>query len=199
MKRLALSISLLTLAALLLGACSGAATPVASQTGATTSSATSLDSSYEGALPLRNQLLLGTLRLDESNQPLSPAQAASLLPLWQGLRGTMNSGAAAQAETDALLRQIESNLTAEQLATIRGWKLTQTDLQAWASSQGLAVGTGNGAGGGSGSDMPGSGQSLSPEARATRQAERGGAGESGGLSRGLIDAVIALLESKKAN
>ena len=96
------------------------------------------------------------------------------MPLWQGIRGTMNSGAAAQAETDALLRQIESSLTAEQLAAIRGWKLTQADLQEWARSQGIAVGTGNtAASGGAGTGQPGSGQTLSAEARATRQAERG--------------------------
>ena len=42
----------------------------------------------------------------------------------------------------------------------------------------------------------GSGQSLSPEARATRQAERGGTGSSGGMAAALVDAVIKLLESK---
>lgn len=199
MKRLAPGITLLTLVALALSACGGAA-PAASQPAAPAAAAaatTGLDTSYEGALPLRNQLLLGTLRLEDSDQPLTAVQAAALLPLLQGLRGTMNSGASAQAEIDALLNQIQSGLTAEQIATIGGWKFTQADLQAWATSQGLAVGTGLGAGGGSG--VPGSGQSLSPEARATRQAERGGAGESGGLSRALIDAVIALLESKGSN
>jgi hypothetical protein len=201
MKRFLLVSSLLTVAALLLGACGGAAEVKTSTIGttSTTSAATgaALDITYENALPIRNQLLLGTLRLNDSAQPLSAAQAAALLPLWQGIRGTMNSGAAAQAETDALLKQIESSLTAEQLAAIRGWKLTQADLQEWARSQGIAVGTGNAAGG-SGTGQPGSGQALSAEARATRQAERGGA-EGGGLSRALVDAVIALLESKKAN
>lgn len=196
MKRWILSVSLLTLAAVLLAACGGG-TPQAAPASASTPSeaATSLDTSYPNALPLRNQLLLGTLKLDDSAHPLSTAQAASLLPLWQGVRGTMNSGAAAQAETDALLRQIEANLSVEQLATIRGWQLTQADLQAWASSQGLTVGAGSGAGSG----VPGSGQSLSPEARATRQAERGGTGESGGLSKALVDALITYLESKKAD
>ena len=112
----------------------------------------------------------------------------------------MNSGAAAQAETDALLKQIEFSLTAEQLTAIRGWKLTQADLQEWARSQGIAVGTGNAAAsGGMGSGEPGGGQALSAEARATRQAERGGSAESSGLSKALVDAVINLLESKKAN
>ena len=36
-------------------------------------------------------------------------------------------------------KQIEFSLTAEQLTTIRGWKLTQADLQEWARSQGIAA------------------------------------------------------------
>jgi len=199
MKHWISSISLLTLAAMLLAACGGASAPQAGSASASAAAGTSLDTSYPNALPVRNQLLLGTLRLDESAQPLSAAQAATLLPLWQGIRGTMNSGAAAQAETDALLKQIEAGLSAGQLAAIRGWKLTQADLQAWASSQGIATASGNAPGSGGGSGAPGGGQALSAEARATRQAERGGAGESGGLSKALVDAVIAHLEAKKAN
>lgn len=94
--------------------------------------------------------------------------ADDLLLLWQALRGTMNSGASAQ---------IESNLSSEQLAAVGAMKLTQADLQAWAQSQGL--GTGEGLGPGGGSQQPGSGQNRSPEERATRQAERGASGGSG--------------------
>ena len=188
----------LTLAALGLTACGGSNTEQPAQLAALDAAASSIDTSYTGALPLRNQLLLGTLRLDDSSHPLSPTQAAMLLPLWQGIRGTMNSGASAQAETDALLRQIEAGLTEEQRSTISGWKLTQSDLQAWASSRGITSGTGEGAGAGGGSGVPGGGQSLSADERATRQAERGGTGESGGLSRALVEAVIELLESRKS-
>ena len=201
MKRFVLVISLMTLAALLLAACGGATAPQAAPASASAPSgaATSLDTSYPNALPIRNQLLLGMLKLDESAHPLSAPQAAALLPLWQGIRGTMNSGAAAQAETDALLQQIEAGLSAEQRAAIRGWKLTQADLQEWARSQGITTGSGDTAGSGMGSSEPGGGQALSAEARATRQAERGGSAESGGLSKALVDAMIKLLESKKAN
>jgi hypothetical protein len=108
----------------------------------------------------------------------------------------MNSGASAQAETDALLLQIEAGLLPEQLAAIRGWKLTQVDLQAWARDAGLAAGTGSG--GGAGTGQPGGGQGLSAEERAARQAERGDQ-ERGGLSQALVDAVIVLLERKSAN
>lgn len=197
MKRFFSVISLLTLAALLLAACGGATAPQAGSVSASAPSGMSLDTSYPNALPVRNQLLLGALKLEESAHPLSATQAAALLPLWQGIRGTMNSGAAAQAETDALLKQIEAGLSAEQRAAIRGWKLTQVDLQEWARSQGITLGSGN-APGGMGAGEPGGGQTLSAEARATRQAERGGA-ESGGLSKALVDTVIKLLESRKAN
>jgi hypothetical protein len=198
MKRLILSIGLVALAALLLTACGGQ--PAAGQASASASSGTSLDTSYTSALPVRSQLLLGTLKLEESGQPLSAAQAAALLPLWQGIRGTMNSGAAAQAETDALLKQIEAALNAEQLAAIRGWKLTQADLQEWGRSQGISAGAETAAAsGGTGTGQPGGGQALSAEARATRQAERGGNEERGGISKALVDAVITLLEGKKAN
>jgi hypothetical protein len=151
-----------------------------------------LDVSYDGALALRNQLALGTLRLEETDRPVTAEQADELLLLWQALRGTMDSGASAQAEVDALLAQIESTMSGDQLAAIGTMKLIQADLQAWAQSQGLSTGEGLGPGGGSG--QPGSGRSLSPEERATRQAERGGSG--GGTSRALIDAVIGLLEAR---
>jgi hypothetical protein len=154
--------------------------------------ASTLDVSYEGALALRNQLALGILRLEETDRPVTAEQAGALLLLWQALRGTTDSGASAQAEVDALLAQIESTMSGEQLASMGAMKLTQADLQAWAQSQGLSTGEGLGPGGGSG--QPGSGQNLSPEERATRQAERGGSG--GGTSRALIDAVINLLETR---
>jgi len=184
---------ILALATLLLAACSGGESPAPASLDADESS--TLDTSYDNALAVRNQLALGTLNLEDTPQAVTADQAATLIPLWQALRGTMNSGAAAQAEVDALLKQIEGAMSAEQLSTIRAMKLTQGDLRAWAQSQGLSAGTGSGSGVGSG--QPRSGQGLSPEERATRQAEREAQGSnSGGLSKALIDAVITLLESK---
>ncbi|HSN76484.1 MAG TPA: hypothetical protein VL334_15515 [Anaerolineae bacterium] len=197
MQRSTLTIILLALAIVLMTACDNEAGAATGQAAPAPSGAV-LDLSYENALPARNQLLLGALNLEDSQWPLSATQARALLPLWQGIRGAMNSGASAQAETDALLGQIEAGLLPEQLAAIRGWKLTQVDLQEWARDEGLEVGTGSGTGSGAGTGQPGSGQSLSAEERATRQAERGDQ-ERGGLSQALVDAVIVLLERKGAN
>lgn len=200
-----ITLGLLALLVLIAAACGGspvapaaaeaAAEPAAVQAAAVVPAAapaSRLDTGYEGALPQRNQLLLGTLRLEDSAAAaVTGEQAAKLLPLWQGIRATTSTGTASEAETNALLAQIEAALTDDQLTAIAAMQLTQTDLQEWGKSQGLSVGTGEGAAMGAGS-----GQSLSPEARATRRAERGGTGTSGGMSTALLDAVIELLEAK---
>ncbi len=187
MKHSALITLTLTLA-LTLAACGGGVTP-APASAPDTYVSPNLDTTYEGALSARNQLLLGALELDGTPNAVTPEQAATLLPLWQALKSTTQSGAAAQAEVSALLSQIESEMTAEQLAAVREMQLTQTDLQEWAAANGITLGSGTG--------QPGSGQGLSPEARATRQAEEGRTpGSNGnGASTAMLDAVIAYLES----
>ena len=109
--------ALLTLVALIaLSACSSApAAPAASTTTQDTYTSTALDTSYEGALAVRNQLALGTLQLDGTPNAITADQAKTLLTLWQALRATTQSGASAQAEVNALLGQIEGALTAQQL------------------------------------------------------------------------------------
>ena len=171
-----------------LSACSAPA-PAAPTTNQDTYTSTALDTSYEGALSVRNQLALGTLQLAGTPNAITSEQARTLLTLWQALRGTTQSGASAPAEVNALLGQIEGALTADQLAAIKDLKLTQTAFQQWATANGVTIGTGGG--------QPGSGQSLSPEARATRQAAEGRTGSSGsggGASTAVVTAVIAYLE-----
>ena len=182
-------IALLTLVALIaLSACSSApAAPAASTTTQDTYASSALDTSYEGALSVRNQLALGTLQLDGTANAITVDQAKTLLTLWQALRGTTQSGASAQAEVNALLTQIEGALTADQLAAIKDMKLTQAAFQQWAAANGITMGAGGG--------QPGGGQGLSPEARATRQAAEGRTGQSGaGASTAVIGLVITYLE-----
>ncbi len=171
--------------ALVLSACSSA-TPSAVSMGDSYVSDT-LDTSYEGALSVRNQLSLGTLELAGTANAITPEQAATLLPLWQLLLSSQGSGTAAEAEITAVLQSIEDGMTAEQLAAIKDMQLTQTDMQAWASANGVTLGSGTG---------QGQGQGMSPEARATRQAEAGRTPGStgGGTSTALLSAVIAQLE-----
>jgi len=113
-----------------------------------------LDTSYDGALDVSNQLMLGTIQLEGTDNAVTPEQATALLPLWQALQG----GVTAQAEMAAVLKQIEGAMAPEQLEAIAAMQLTQEDLQTWMQEQGV------GAGGG---------EEVSPEVRATRQAEFG--------------------------
>jgi hypothetical protein len=124
-----------------------------------------LDTDYEGALDVSNQLALGTLRLEETEHAVTPEQAKTLLPLWQALQG----GVTAEDEISAVLKGIEGAMTAEQLASIAAMQLTEEDMQAWMEEQGPGVGGG----------FPRAGDISEEERealRATRQAEFGGEG-----------------------
>ena len=120
---------------MLLASCGGAATPAS--TGDTYTSP-NLPKDYEGALPVRNQLALGIIELNQSPLATTHDQAKTLIHLWQVLR----------------------------------------------------MGTGSG--------QPGQGQSMSPEARATKQTAEGVTSSSASgskLSSALTDAVIASPEN----
>jgi len=125
-----------------------------------------LDTHFEGALDVGNQLALGTLILEETEHAVTPDQAKTLLPLWQALQG----GVTAEDEISAVLKGIEGAMTGEQLAAIAEMQLTQDDMRALMEEQGFGPGGGFAGAGGD------------PDVRATRQAEFGGSGE--GLGRG---------------
>jgi hypothetical protein len=186
---LLLSISL----ALFIASCSGTAAP-APTTGGDIYVSQNLPTDYEGALAVRNQLALGILELNQGDLAISAEQAQTLLPLWQALRSTQQAGGTAQAEVSALLTQIESAMTSEQLQAIAAMKLTQSAMQDWATANGITLGSGGG--------TPGQGSGMSAEARATKQAAEGITTTSGENSNGskltnaLIDAVIASLEEQ---
>ena len=83
-----------------------------------------------------------------------------------------------------------NKLQPEQLQAIAAMQLTSTYMQEWAAENGIQVGAGGG--------VPGQGQGLSPEARATKQAEMGVTSDTTGgskLSSALIDAVIEYLQT----
>lgn len=172
-------VGMLLLAAGALAGCGGGQATTAGE-GAETYTSEVLVTDYEGALDASGQLALGTLKLEETGNAVTPAQAATLLPLWQALRG----GVTAPAEVNAVLAQIEGTMTPQQLLTIAEMQLTQEDLQAWMQENdirpgGVFSGTMPGPQGtpgprgtppaGFGGGLPGSG-TMSPE-MATRRAE----------------------------
>jgi hypothetical protein len=127
------------------------------------------------------QLVLGTLKLEGTDNAVTPAQAAELLPLWQLIQsGSLQS----DAETQAVLKQIESNMTEAQLAAIQAMGLTFEDVRTWMQEQGIEMPTpAAGQDGGPGAfqnlteeqraQMRQEFQNMTPEQRATRMAEMG--------------------------
>ena len=85
---------ILVLVAVVLVGCGGEATPAPADEGSdVVYTSEALDTSYDGALDARNQLMLGTIQLEGTEDAVTPGQAKALLPLWQALRG----GVTAQA------------------------------------------------------------------------------------------------------
>lgn len=130
------------------------------------------------------QLALGTLALEETEHAVTPDQAETLLPLWRALQG----GVTAEDEIAAVLKGIEGAMSQDQLAVIADLELTQEDLEAWMTKEGLDARPGFAGGegeeeGGAGrrgelgeGGMPGGGamqpgEDMPPE-MATRVAER---------------------------
>jgi hypothetical protein len=205
-----LTIILLTILALVLSACgSSASTPTISMAARDPATAT---------LTTEMQLLLGTLKLEGTEQAVTAEQAAELLPLWQVYQSLLESDTTAQAETDALVKQIEDTMTDEQMQAIKDMGLTPQDSFAIMQEMGIGMGgqaqssdsqsgadnfmppgggappdMGEGGPGGAPGQMPG-GQSLSQEQIATAQASRSQRGGGNFLPPGLLDALIQYLQ-----
>ena len=104
--------------------------------------------------------MLGMLKLEGTEQAVTPDQAKALLPLWQAFQG---GALQASAERNAVMAQIEAQMTPAQLEAIAALQLTPDDLRSWAQEQGLNIGMGMGMG-------MGGDQGSSPDAQATRRA-----------------------------
>lgn len=208
MKKILL-IPLLALA-LVLSACGAAQ--------ATPDPATGFDPA-NAQMPLSSQLLVGSLKLDGTDQQITAEQAATLLPLWKLLKTLSASDTAAQQEVDALAKQISDAMTQEQLDAIAAMALTLQDMftlmedlgiesafqgdgsgqrpEGFQPPEGFVPGQGGGQGGGpgggfSGGPGGGGGQNLTPEQIATAQAMRA---ERGGGFAGGARLNSALLEA----
>ncbi len=135
----------------------------------------------ERDLPDSFKLALGSMKLEETDYPITAVQAQALLPYWKALSALSQSDTAAIQEVEAVLKQIQAQMSAEQLAAMDGMEMTMADLTTLAEKLGLTL-TQEG--------MSGFG-SLTEEERATRQAARdagqapgSGMGPGGGMGMG---------------
>jgi hypothetical protein len=120
-KRILLLYTILILS-LLLAACSGT-------TNQTTSSKNGSDEVSGGTgLSLVNLLLIGTFKLEDTDQAITADEAATLLPLWQAYRSLSTSQTSAEAEVEALVNQIQGSMSPSQMSAINDMDLTNTDM-----------------------------------------------------------------------
>ena len=125
MKKIIFAFTLFTLS-LTLVACS--------KTNSATASA-----SNTGSLSLEMQLLAGTFKLEGTDLAVTAGQAKQLLPLWQTLQSLATSSTAATEEINAVVDQIKSTMTAQQIDEITAMKLTQQDMMSLMSQAGVSA------------------------------------------------------------
>ncbi|MEN8173216.1 MAG: hypothetical protein ABFS03_10100 [Chloroflexota bacterium] len=151
---------------------------------------------YDDATSARNQLALGTLKLEDGSLGISVDQASTLLPLWQALMALESSETTAPEELTAVQNQIIQSMRDEQISAISAMQFTNSDLTDFYTDQGLVISTP------SADSESGSMKDMTPEEReafrATAEAQGTPVGEGGGGSGKerkdlLTETVIALL------
>ena len=161
-----------------------------------------LGDDYENALSARNQLALGSLRLEGSENAITPEQAQELTLYWQALKALSADSTSAAEETTAIQTQIVEAMTPEQLEAIAAMRLTNADLNEFYVEQGVELTTPEPGV----TPQSGKNSGLSQEDReATRTAAEAlgtpvGTGGGGGAARRdiLLDTLIELLGQRAA-
>lgn len=206
-------LTLLTLA-LILSACGGSASE---------ESALQTESNERTfSMPTELALMVGTVKLDETEYAIGAEQATELIPLWKALKSLSESETAASAEIEAIINQIEDTMTSEQMAAITAMELTMEDMRAVQEQLDVESGFGNfgditpemqatmqaaresgqfPTGRPGGGDVPGGGQGpfggdVDPAARETAMAERGFGGNGMRVNTALLQGIIEFLENK---
>lgn len=183
---------------------------------AVTGSDAALSTEYSDALPLDMQLAFGTMQLEDTNLAITAEQATAILPYWRVLQSLKQTGNAANAEINAVVKQIQDGMTGEQITAIVAMELTEETLQTMLEEGSLSFGRGSGqgdeasgsgggfrgggfpGGGGPGGGGPG-GFGGNQGDFATRQAEMEASGENpmtAVMERMSANMVIRLLETK---
>jgi hypothetical protein len=199
-----IGILMLLMVTILLPACSAGASNSTAAGTDTTAAATA----EAIQVPLETQLSLGTMQLEGTEYVVNAEQAAALLPLWKLMKVLGESDITAQVEVDAVLKEIQASMSAEQLQAIEEMTLAPASMPATtrdagnaSTSQGAAAMGGMPSGGMPGGDMPAGGGGGAPDMAAGGAMLQMGAStttDSGAASSSatLYDTVIAYLEAK---
>jgi hypothetical protein len=208
MVRKSLVVGLTMVLVLVLVACGGSQATTSAAVGDAAQSAAGRQFDV-GDMPLSSLLPVGTLMLEETEYAVTPEQAQELLPLWQMVRALEESGTASEMESEAVLKQIQETMTAEQLAAIE--EMDQEDMAGLMQDIGMRQqaresadddddrgGFPMGGGGmpmGDMGGMPGGPMGGGEEAQGSPGA---GQGMMGGFGTAFVDQVIELLEARAA-
>ena len=139
-----------------------------------------LTQDYENALPVLNQLVVGTFKLEDTDQAINAKQAAGLLPLWKAYRGMSGGTSSSPVEVQALLKQIRGAMTEEQLKAIAAMQLTNDDMMQLVQERGINITTNA------------SGAASTAARQSQRPALGGGGGPGGGGGRVQVAAECRL-------
>lgn len=164
------------------------------------------------SLSTEAELIVGTLKLEGTTQAVTAEQASKLLPLWQLRKELSTNSAAAPQEIQAVIDQIQSTMTTEQVQAIDNMKLTQQDAMTLVQEQGNTTQSSakqsssqsqnNGGGfappdGGPGGGIPGMGPSMGTTSSTTTQsAQLQSTNDSSASSSAMIDVIIQYLQKK---
>ncbi len=127
-------------------------------------------------LSTATRLAVGTLKLEGTSQAVTASQAKELLILWEAYQSMSSSETTAQVEVEALVSQIESALTAEQVQAIEAMDLTTQSVSEVA--QPAAVASANST---SGNSVSASGSTSSSASSSVAPSDGSGGAPGGGM------------------
>jgi hypothetical protein len=163
---------------IVLAACTGLQLPGTSSTNNTTSQQNQAGRVFDMAkLPVEQKLALGTLKLEGTDKAVTVAQAKSLLPLWKAVKSMSSGSNISEDEINAVYKQIQETMNAEQVQAIKDLNLSQADFQALMKQFGIQapqMGQGNPSG------------TLVPRSQSGSSASGSGGAQAGGPPGGGI-------------
>lgn len=195
-----LTFSIFTILILALTACSGNASNTQQQfnPGQSTNAAST-------ELPPASKLVVGSFKLEGTDNAITAEQATELIPLWQVYKQLSTSDTAAQEEITSLAEQIQETMTADQMAAIDAMNLTPQDIFTTMQEQGIQFG-GNrqqtqgtdSQQGGNNFGPPGGGESFFPPEGGAPGGSPGGGGSGGfGGGQNLSPEQIATAQARR--
>lgn len=152
-----------------------------------------------GSMAGQDQLAVGTLTLEGTDQAVTAEQAKTLLPLWQEVKTLLADANTTNDQLQAVYQKIKDSLTSDQVKAIEQTALTQDELKSLASKYGVDMPSGPGGGQGNGP----SGTPMAPGGGAPGgnppdfQGTPGAVGRIGrGMNALFLDPLIKLLKER---